>query len=48
VPAATRPGAAGFVTMRSRAFAIGGRLQIEPGPSGRGTQVRLDVPVAAA
>jgi signal transduction histidine kinase len=44
LPETLRPGANGLRTMRSRAFAIGGRLEIEPGPEGRGTRVRLEVP----
>ncbi|HEX8105015.1 MAG TPA: sensor histidine kinase [Solirubrobacteraceae bacterium] len=43
LPSHIRPGANGIRTMRSRAFAIGGRLTIGSG-SDPGTRVRLDVP----
>jgi signal transduction histidine kinase len=45
LPDRTRPGAGGLLTMRSRAFAIGGRLTVEPGPGQRGTSVGLDLPI---
>jgi signal transduction histidine kinase len=45
LPERTRPGAGGLLTMRSRAFAIGGRLTVEPGPGDRGTRVGLDLPL---
>ena len=45
VPEVVRPGAGGLLTMRSRAFAIGGRLTVEPGPGDRGTRVGLDLPI---
>lgn len=45
LPAHIRPGANGIRTMRSRAFAIGGRLTIgSAGTGGHGVRVRLDVP----
>lgn len=43
LPSSIRPGANGVRTMRSRAFAIGGRLSIGSGDE-PGTRVRLDVP----
>ncbi len=43
LPASIRPGANGVRTMRSRAFAIGGRLSIGSGDQ-PGTRVRLEVP----
>jgi signal transduction histidine kinase len=47
LPASIRPGANGLRTMRSRAFAIGGRLYIgSSDPAGaHGVRVRLEVPV---
>ena len=44
IPASIRPGANGLRTMRSRAFAIGGRLHIGSGEEHTGVRVRLDVP----
>jgi len=45
LPETLRPGAGGLLTMRSRAFAIGGRLTVERGPGDRGTRVDLDLPL---
>lgn len=45
LPKAIRPGASGLLTMRSRAFAIGARLQIGARPGGPGTRVRLELPL---
>jgi signal transduction histidine kinase len=45
LPSTIRPGANGVRTMRSRAFAIGGRLTIGSGAAGGGVRVRLEVPV---
>jgi signal transduction histidine kinase len=47
LPDHPRPGATGLLTMRSRAFAIGGRLTVERGPGDRGTCIRLDLPLGA-
>ena len=48
LPAVAAPGAVphyGLRAMRERATAIGGRLEVEPGAGGRGTVVRLRVPL---
>lgn len=45
LPEEIRPGASGLLTMRSRAFAIGARLSIGPGPEERGTRISLQVPI---
>jgi two-component system, NarL family, nitrate/nitrite sensor histidine kinase NarX len=44
-PAASHPGHFGLESMRSRAAELGGQLRIASEP-GRGTVVRVDVPVA--
>jgi signal transduction histidine kinase len=45
LPEERRPGASGLFAMESRATTIGGRLVVGAGPSGRGTQVLLEVPL---
>ena len=40
---AARPGV-GLQSMRERADELGGTLTVEPGPAGRGTQVRMVLP----
>jgi signal transduction histidine kinase len=40
---ASRPGV-GLQSMRERADELGGTLTVEPGPAGRGTQVRMVLP----
>ena len=42
-----RPGRAGtgLQAMHSRAASLGGRLQVGPGPGGRGTRVHLEIPL---
>jgi signal transduction histidine kinase len=42
-----RPGGRGLVNMQSRAAALGGRVELETGPEGRGTTVRWTVPLGA-
>ena len=44
LPARLRPGANGLLNMRSRAFAIGAQLTVEPASESGGTRVRLLVP----
>lgn len=46
MPDQPRPGANGLRSMRSRAQTIGGELRIAPGAGGRGTEVRLQAPLA--
>jgi signal transduction histidine kinase len=45
LPDAARPGSHGLPSMRNRAETIGARLELAAGPEGRGTVVRLDVPL---
>lgn len=45
LPAQPRPGSHGLRSMRHRTTTIGGELLVEPGPGGRGTHVRLTVPL---
>jgi signal transduction histidine kinase len=45
LPAQPRPGSHGLRSMRHRTATIGGELLVEPGPGGRGTHVRLTVPL---
>lgn len=40
-----RPGALGLRSMHSRASSLGGSMNIEPGPQGRGTVVTVDIPL---
>jgi signal transduction histidine kinase len=47
LPVERRAGATGLLAMENRAATIGGRLEIAPRPSGRGTVVQLDVPADA-
>lgn len=44
-PERSRPGSHGLRSMAARAETLGGSFSIEPGPDGRGTVVRLDVPL---
>lgn len=47
MPPDRRPASHGLQSMRARAERLGGRLEIaSPPPGGRGTAVRLDVPLA--
>ena len=46
MPERLRPGSHGLRTMRDRADTIGARIELEPGPGGRGTTVRLTLPPA--
>lgn len=46
LPDRARPGSHGLRSMAARAETLGGSLTVEPGPDGRGTVVRLDVPLA--
>jgi signal transduction histidine kinase len=45
MPEAVRPGSTGLLAMHSRAQTIGGQVEVQPGPSGRGTSVRLELPL---
>jgi len=45
MPEEARPGSHGLPAMAARAETLGGRLEIGPGPTGRGTSVRLEVPL---
>lgn len=45
MPDEARPGSHGLPAMAARAETLGGRLEIGPGPGGRGTSVRLEVPL---
>lgn len=45
MPAAPRPGSTGLRSMRGRATAIGGTLSTTAGAGGRGTVVRLELPL---
>ncbi|MEU7551179.1 ATP-binding protein [Streptomyces sp. NPDC044571] len=47
LPALHRAGRFGLVGMAERAAAIGARLRIGPRPAGPGTEVRLELPLAA-
>jgi signal transduction histidine kinase len=47
LPVERRTGATGLLAMENRAATIGGRLEIAPHPTGRGTVVQLDVPADA-
>jgi signal transduction histidine kinase len=46
LPDAARPGSHGVPSMRNRAETIGAELELATGPDGRGTVVRLDVPLS--
>lgn len=45
MPEEARPGSHGLPAMAARAETLGGSLEIRPGPSGRGTAVKLAVPL---
>ncbi|MBT2466923.1 histidine kinase [Streptomyces sp. ISL-66] len=47
LPALSRQGHFGLLGMAERAAEIGARLIVGPGPKGSGSQVRLDLPLAA-
>jgi len=48
LPAEVRPGASGLAAMRHRARSIGADLVLEPDEHGRGTTVRLEIPLPGA
>lgn len=46
IPRTVRPGSTGLLAMRNRARTIGGELLLERGPTGRGTVIALEFPIA--